>query len=110
MQKSKRKKLDAEGWKLGSTKELLELSREEEDFIELRLKLADGPKARRQASGMSQVNLAKALKSNQSRVAKNGSQRPHGLHRPSHQTILALGPWSIDAQLARQELPPTDQA
>jgi hypothetical protein len=70
MQQSRRKKLRARGWKLGSARELLGLSRVEELFIELRLKLADGLKARRQASGMSQVNLAKALKSSQSRVAK----------------------------------------
>jgi ribosome-binding protein aMBF1 (putative translation factor) len=91
MQESKRKKLEAKGWRLGSTKELLGLSREEELFIELRLKLAEGLKARRQASGMSQVNLAKALKSSQSRVAKMEAGDPTVSIDLLIKSILALG-------------------
>jgi ribosome-binding protein aMBF1 (putative translation factor) len=91
MQQSKRKRLEAKGWKLGSPRELLGLSREEELFIELRLKLADGLKARRQASGMSQVNLAKALKSSQSRVAKMEAGDPTVSIDLLIKSILALG-------------------
>jgi ribosome-binding protein aMBF1 (putative translation factor) len=91
MQESKRKKLEAKGWRLGSPKELLGLSREEELFIELRLKLAEGLKARRQASGMSQVNLAKALKSSQSRVAKMEAGDPTVSIDLLIKSILALG-------------------
>jgi ribosome-binding protein aMBF1 (putative translation factor) len=91
MQQSKRKKLEAKGWRLGSPKELLGLSREEELFIELRLKLAEGLKARRQASGMSQVNLAKALKSSQSRVAKMEAGDPTVSIDLLIKSILALG-------------------
>jgi ribosome-binding protein aMBF1 (putative translation factor) len=91
MQESKRKKLEAKGWRLGSTKELLGLTRQEELFIELRLKLAEGLKARRQASGMSQVNLAKVLKSSQSRVAKMEAGDPTVSIDLLIKSILALG-------------------
>jgi ribosome-binding protein aMBF1 (putative translation factor) len=91
MLQSKRKKLEAKGWKLGSTTELLGLSREEARFIELRLKLAEGLKARRQASGMSQVNLAKALKSSQSRVAKMEAGDPTVSIDLLVKSILMLG-------------------
>jgi DNA-binding XRE family transcriptional regulator len=70
MREGKRKKLEARGWKIGGPKELLGLSGEEESYIELRLKLAEGLKARRKAHGISQVELAQAMKSSQSRVAK----------------------------------------
>jgi ribosome-binding protein aMBF1 (putative translation factor) len=70
MREGKRKKLEARGWKIGAPKELLGLSGEEESYIELRLKLAEGLKARRKAHGLSQAELAQAMKSSQSRVAK----------------------------------------
>jgi ribosome-binding protein aMBF1 (putative translation factor) len=70
MRESKRKKLVAKGWKIGGPKELLGLSDEEESYIQLRLKLAEGLKAKRKAHGMSQVALAQAMRSSQSRVAK----------------------------------------
>ena len=70
MDDRKRKRLEAKGWKIGSTKELLQLSDEEEAYIELRLKLAEGLKARRTDKGLTQIQLAKAIQSSQSRVAK----------------------------------------
>ena len=60
MRESKRKRLQAKGWKVGSAKEFLELSDEEDAYIELRLKLAEGLKARRVGRGLTQVQLAKA--------------------------------------------------
>ena len=70
MRESKRKKLEGKGWAVGDAKDFLGLSPEEEAYIELRLKLADGLKARRKAHGVSQVALAQAMNSSQSRVAK----------------------------------------
>ena len=66
----KRKRLEARGWKVGSAKEVLRLSDEEEAYIELRLKLAEGLKARRVDKGLTQIQLARAVQSSQSRVAK----------------------------------------
>jgi ribosome-binding protein aMBF1 (putative translation factor) len=91
MQASKRKKLEAKGWKVGDATELLGLSRDEASFIELRLKLADGLKARRLASGMSQIKLAQALKSSQSRVAKMEAGDPTVSIDLLVKSILALG-------------------
>jgi DNA-binding XRE family transcriptional regulator len=70
MRESKRKHLQAKGWKVGTTKQFLQLSDDEDAYIELRLKLAEGLKARRVGQGLTQVQLAKAVRSSQSRVAK----------------------------------------
>ena len=70
MRENKRKRLEAKGWRVGTTKEFLDLTREEEAYIELRLKLAEGLKQRRVRRRLTQVDLAKAVQSSQSRVAK----------------------------------------
>jgi hypothetical protein len=59
--------------------EFLDLSDQEAAYIELRLKLARGLKARRHARGLSQTRLAKALRSSQSRVAKMEASDPYRL-------------------------------
>jgi DNA-binding XRE family transcriptional regulator len=91
MQESKRKKLESKGWKLGSAKDLLGLSNEEEMYIELRLKLAQGLKARRQANGITQIKLARTIKSSQSRVAKMEAGDPTVSLDLLVKSILALG-------------------
>ena len=70
MRQSKRQKLESRGWKVGDAKDFLGLSKDEAAYIELRLKLAVGLKARRHSRGVTQSQLAHALKSSQSRVAK----------------------------------------
>lgn len=70
MQETKRKKLEAKGWRIGTPKDFLVMSDEEEAYVNLRLKLAEGLKARRQSRGVTQVGLARTIKSSQSRVAK----------------------------------------
>jgi DNA-binding XRE family transcriptional regulator len=70
MQQSKRQKLESKGWKLGNARDFLGLTDDEAAYIELRLKLADGLKARRHSRGVTQSQLARALRSSQSRVAK----------------------------------------
>lgn len=91
MRASKRKKLEAAGWKMGSPKELLGLSGEEQSYIELRLKLAVGLKARRQARGVTQVELAQSLRSSQSRVAKMEAGDPTVSLDLLVKSLLALG-------------------
>ena len=91
MRESKRKKLESKGWKLSSAKELLGLSDQEEMYIELRLKLAEGLKARRQANGVTQVELAQTIKSSQSRVAKMEAGDPTVSLDLLVKSILALG-------------------
>ena len=70
MKETKRKKLEAKGWRIGTAKDFLGMSNEEEAYVNLRLKLAEGLKARRQSRGITQVGLARTIKSSQSRVAK----------------------------------------
>jgi ribosome-binding protein aMBF1 (putative translation factor) len=70
MRASKRKKLESRGWRVGNAKEFLNLSDEESAYIDLRMKLAQGLRARRSSKGLSQIELAKAIRSSQSRVAK----------------------------------------
>jgi ribosome-binding protein aMBF1 (putative translation factor) len=91
VRESKRKKLEAAGWKLGSPKELLGLSAEEQAYIELRVKLAGGLKAKRQARGVTQVQLAQSIRSSQSRVAKMESGDPTVSLDLLVKSLLALG-------------------
>lgn len=70
MKTVKRKKLEAQGWTVGSAQDFLDLSDAETALVELRLVLAQVLKARRTQHGWSQLELAKRLKSSQSRVAK----------------------------------------
>ena len=70
MPETKRKKLEAKGWRIGTPKDFLKMSDEEEAYVNLRLKLAEGLKERRQSRGITQVGLARTIKSSQSRVAK----------------------------------------
>ena len=70
MKSTKKKKLEAAGWQVGTAGQLLELSRQEAELVELRLALADGLRRRRQARNLTQARLAKLIGSSQSRVAK----------------------------------------
>ena len=70
MKASKRKRLQAAGWKVGDARSFLGLSDEEAALVEMKLALADHLRRRRQARHVSQVELADQLGSSQSRVAK----------------------------------------
>jgi DNA-binding XRE family transcriptional regulator len=70
MQLSKQKKLEEKGWKIGTSSEFLELTSEEEAYLELKLSLCKSLKQLRTKKHLSQNDLAKLMKSSQSRVAK----------------------------------------
>ena len=70
MLESKKRRIAAKGWKIGTAKEFLSLSASEEAYIDLRLRLSDGLKSRRNLRRVTQTQLAQALRSSQSRVAK----------------------------------------
>jgi DNA-binding XRE family transcriptional regulator len=70
MNKTKRTKLAAQGWRVGSTADFLGLSPEEAAFVETKLALSQSLRARRAKQRVTQTALAKRLKSSQSRVAK----------------------------------------
>ncbi len=70
MDKAKRKRLEARGWRVGTASDFLGLSAEEATLVEMKVRLSQALRARREARGLSQVALAKRLRSSQSRVAK----------------------------------------
>ena len=91
MRQNKRKRLEAKGWKVGTTKEFLGLTRDEETFIELRLKLAEGLKTLRVRRRLTQIDLAKAVQSSQSRVAKMEAGDPSVSLDLLVRSLIALG-------------------
>lgn len=70
MRESKRKRLEAKGWRLGDAKAFLGLSDAEAEFVELKLRLARTLREKRLSLHLGQVALAKLVRSSQSRVAK----------------------------------------
>lgn len=70
MNKAKRERLTKAGWKVGSVAEFLDLTPEEELYVELKASLSQYLKRQRLASHLSQQELARLVKSSQSRVAK----------------------------------------
>lgn len=70
MKNSKRARLEARGWRVGSAAEFLALTPEEAAFVETKLALSQSVRDRRTAQNISQADLAKRLSSSQSRVAK----------------------------------------
>jgi DNA-binding XRE family transcriptional regulator len=70
MKAAKRKKLEANGWKVGSAANFLELTDEEAAYIELKLNLARCLKDTRTSRRLTQKEFAKRIDSSQSRVAK----------------------------------------
>jgi hypothetical protein len=91
MRASKKAKLASRGWKVGDTREFLDLSPEEAALIELRLKLAEGLKARRMRKRLTQQDLAAAVQSSQSRVAKMESGDPTVSIDLLMRSLIALG-------------------
>ena len=70
MHSDKRTRLEAKGWKIGSVKEFLGLSSEEEAYVEIKLRLSESFREHRLRRKMTQMDVAKVIKSSQSRVAK----------------------------------------
>ncbi len=69
MEADKRKTLEAQGWKVGTVDEFLNLTPEETKLMEIKLALSRYLKQRRQKS-MTQTELAEKLHSSQPRIAK----------------------------------------
>lgn len=70
MDKKKRKQLEDKGFRVGSVSDFLELTPEEEAYIDIRLDISSLVKAQRAKSGWTQEQLARAIGSSQSRIAK----------------------------------------
>src|SRR5690606_24279369 len=70
MHKDKQTRLDAKGWKFGSTADLLGLTAEEQAYIDLQIALGTHLQTKRKELRRTQTDLAATLGSSQSRVAK----------------------------------------
>lgn len=100
MQSSKKRRLEARGWRVGGPRELLGLSREEEALIEIRLALAGALKTRRSRLKWTQIELAEHVGSSQSRVAKMEAGDPTVSLDLLIRSLLALGAKSKDVAKA----------
>lgn len=99
MRDSKRRRLEAKGWSVGSAGEFLDLTPADEIYIELRLRLADGLRARRQQRRLTQTAFAKTIRSSQSRVAKMETGDPTVSLDLLISGLLALGVSRADLAL-----------
>ena len=70
MDKAKQKRLEAAGWQVGTVQDFLDLSPEESLLIDIRARLALALSERRKAQSLTQAELARRIRSSQSRVAK----------------------------------------
>ena len=91
MNASKQKKLMKAGWKIGTATEFLNLSPEEAAYVELKLHLAKELQRRRKILKLSQVAVAKKIRSSQSRVAKMEAGDPSVSIDLLVKSLFALG-------------------
>ena len=91
MKSAKRKKLESNGWKVGSVEDFLGLSSEEVAYIEMKHALSNSLKERRAKEKLSQVEVAKIFKTSQSRVAKMEAGDPSVSIDLLVKSLLALG-------------------
>jgi len=91
MDKNKKELLKAKGWKVGSTKEFLDLSEEELAYIELKIALSRLTKELRVKRQLTQQQTADLISSSQSRIAKIEAGDPSVSVDLQIRSLLALG-------------------
>jgi DNA-binding XRE family transcriptional regulator len=99
MKKTKKEKLEKAGWKVGTAQDFLELTDEEAAFIEMKLALSKYLKDRRKRKKLTQDQLAHALQSSQSRIAKMEAGDPSVSLDLLIKSLLSIG--TSPKQLAR---------
>lgn len=91
MHKAKQKRVEKMGWKLGTVDEFLDLTPEESAYVELKIALSKSLQERRRHKRLTQEQLARLLKSSQSRVAKMEAGDPSVSIDLLVRSLLALG-------------------
>lgn len=91
MDKRKQTKLAKKGWNVGTVADFLDLSKEESDYIEMKLALSEKLRERRARKKLTQAELANAIESSQSRVAKMEAGDPTVSIDLLVKSLLALG-------------------
>jgi DNA-binding XRE family transcriptional regulator len=96
MKKRERERLRAAGWVVGTAKDFLGLSDAEVALIETKLLLSRALRDRRKREGLSQEELARRLRSSQSRVAKMEAGDPSVSMDLLVRSLFVLGASSDD--------------
>ena len=91
MDAKKKRKLQKMGGRMATVAEFLDLSEAETAVVELRLELAGAVRKKRDAAGMTQAQLAKAIGSSQARVAKMEGGDPQASIESLVRALAALG-------------------
>ncbi|MCA9233597.1 MAG: helix-turn-helix transcriptional regulator [Planctomycetales bacterium] len=91
MDSKKRKRLEAKGWVTGDAADLFGLTPEEARLIDLKLALRASIKEERKRQGLTQEELAKAMGSSQSRLAKIERGDPSASVDLLLKALMALG-------------------
>ena len=91
MNTAKRKRLEAKGWQVGTVKEFLKLSPEEAAYVEVKLALSKNLQEYRKGRKLTQEQVARLLKSSQSRIAKMEAGDPSVSLDLLVRSLLALG-------------------
>jgi ribosome-binding protein aMBF1 (putative translation factor) len=91
MNRSRQKRLKSLGWKFGSAAEFLGLTAEEDAFIEIKVNLVIALRRLRARRGWTQTQVARRIRSSQSRVAKMESGDRLVSIDLLVRTLLALG-------------------
>jgi len=76
MKGTKKARLEAAGWTVGTADQLLGLSKQVSEYVELKLALAEGIRLRRRLRHLTQSQLARLVGSSQSRIAKMEAADP----------------------------------
>lgn len=76
MDKARRAKMEAAGWKVGDTQVVLELRDADMALIEIKIAAAEGVTEQRKALNLTQAQVADVLGPSQSRVAKMKAADP----------------------------------
>ncbi len=91
MKRTKKRRLERKGWKVGTVADFLHLSTEESAYIEMKLALSKNLHERRKDKRLTQEQLARLLKSSQSRVAKMETGDPSVSLDLLVRSLLTLG-------------------
>ena len=91
MDERKKKHLESKGYRVGPAEEFLGLSAEESEYIDLKLSLSQALATRRKQRKLTQAQLAKMLKSSQSRIAKMEKGDPSVSVDLLVKSLLAMG-------------------
>jgi len=91
MDKRKKNTLELKGYRVGTVTKFLDLSPEESEYIELKLSLSQALVERRKQKKLTQAQLAKMLRSSQSRVAKMEKGDPSVSVDLLVKSLLAMG-------------------